>query len=353
MNFFLQTHIVKKGETLEQIAAMYQIPDVEILKFYHYQNVPKNANHLGTSLLSGQEIFIPGKNEIENILLIRNQSMKEKNNQVTSLIENDTLLPQFAKIDHHFIITIKDFSDNNLNNKTNIEVHLKYLGKQNQHYIFSYYKKVISVNGEQPDLKIYELASKCAACLFPTELEIDEKGKIRNLNNYREILSKWKKIRQNLIHEYQDSFSLEYIDDINNSMDVREELIETFNRDLFLQFIFAPYFKKFHQGKIEINERLTENLILFQSQYSISIDDYEIFINQHSQGIDSRSQQEIINNLTASINQHNDENELLESEITASYILDKNDKIIHQADITIESYFYNVKERREIKIDTK
>jgi hypothetical protein len=352
MNFFLQTHIVEKGETLEQIAAMYDVPDLEILKYYHYQNVPKNANHFGTTLLPGQEIFIPDQKEIKKILQIRNKQINEKNFQTNSFIENNLLIPNFSKIDHHFKIDIKDFSDNELINETNIEVHLKYLEKNEQHYIFSYDKKVISANGEQPDLKMYELASKCTTCLFPVELEIDEKGKISNLINYRKILSKWKKIRQNLIHEYQDSYSLDYIDDMNDSMDVREELIETFNQDLFLQFIFAPYFKKFQQGNVEINERLTEHHLLFQSQYSININDHEIYINQHSQCIDPRSQQEIINDLKTTMNQH-DENELLESEITANYNLDKNDKIVYRADITIESYLYNVKERKEIKMDTK
>ncbi|KQT25725.1 hypothetical protein ASG22_03170 [Chryseobacterium sp. Leaf405] len=352
MNFFLQTHIVKPGETLKQIAAMYHIPDVEILKYYHYQNVPKNANHLDTILLAGQEIFVPNRKEIEKILQIRNQRIEEKNFLANSLIENNTLLPHFVKINHHFIINIKDFSDDDLNNESHIEVHLKYLGKQEQHYVFSYHKKLISVNGEQPDLKIYELASKCTQCLFPVEFEIDEKGKIRNLSNYRQILNNWKKIRQKLQHEYQDSYSLDYIDDVNDSMDVREELIETFNRDIFLQFIFASYFKKFHQGNVEINERLTEHLILFQSQYSISVDDHKICINQHSQCTDSRSQQEIINHIKPSSNQHN-ENELLESEITASYNLEKNDKILRQAHVTFESYLYNMKDRREIKIEMK
>lgn len=351
MSLFLQTHIVKKGETLEQIAEMYNIPNVEILKYYHYQNVPKNANHLGASLISGQEIFVPDSKEIEKILQIKNKISEEKKFQTNSLIENNILLPSFSKINHYYHINIKDLSDDALNHETKLEVHLKYIGKKDQHYIFSYHKKVLSVNGEEPDLKIYELASECTNCLFPAELEIDEKGFIKNLNNYREILNNWKNIRQKLIHEYQDSYSLDYIDDVNDSMDMREELIENFSRDIFLQFIFAPYFKNFHRGNAELNERFTEHRLLFQSQYSISIDD-EIYINQHSQCIDQRSQQEIINYLKTNNNQPN-ENEFLESKINANYTVLKGDKILQHADITTESFLYNIKERREIKIDLK
>lgn len=351
MSIFLQTHIAKHGETLEQIAAMYNIPDVEILKHHHYQNVPKNANHLGITLLHGQEIFIPDRKEIENIIAAKKSRLDAKNNQVNSFIENNILLPVFPKVDTHYKVSVKDFTDDILKNETAFEVHLKYLGKKEQYYIFSYHKKIQSVNGEQPDLKVYELALECTEHLFPAALEIDERGKIGNINNYRDILNRWKNNRQNLLQKYHNSGSLEYIDDVNDTMDVREELIEVFCQDVLLQFIFAPYFKQFNQGNTEINEKLSEDRILYQSQYFVGVNE-EIYVNQHSQCIDARSQQEIINNVKTSTLEHH-EDELLHSEITADYTISKDTKIVQTAEIKIESFLFQVLERTQIKIDIK
>ncbi len=76
MNFYIKTHIVQKGETLEDIVSQYNIPDVEMLRYFHNQNVPKNHNHIGSIISVGQEIFIPEKTDIEKITAIQNSREK-------------------------------------------------------------------------------------------------------------------------------------------------------------------------------------------------------------------------------------------------------------------------------------
>ena len=44
MNFFVQTHIVQQGETLDDIIQKYKIPSVEILRYFHNQNVVSREN---------------------------------------------------------------------------------------------------------------------------------------------------------------------------------------------------------------------------------------------------------------------------------------------------------------------
>ena len=70
MNFFVHTHIVQQGETLDDIIQKYKIPSVEILRYFHNQNVVSRDNLVGNKVFKGQEIFIPtpqdiGKIEIE------------------------------------------------------------------------------------------------------------------------------------------------------------------------------------------------------------------------------------------------------------------------------------------------
>ncbi|MEI7488072.1 MAG: LysM peptidoglycan-binding domain-containing protein, partial [Chryseobacterium sp.] len=126
MKLFLRHHIVKKGETLEQIAALYNVPSVEILKYYHYKNVPKDSNHIGHTLFEGQEIFVPESNDIEQILLERKQALENRLEQSNSLIKNSSLLPNFTGIDHTYKVKITDFNEDNIENETEFEIDIQY-----------------------------------------------------------------------------------------------------------------------------------------------------------------------------------------------------------------------------------
>lgn len=73
MDIFIKTHIVKKGETLEEIAAMYEIPEVAILRDFHNTMVPDIRNCIGREISSGFELFIPQK---EDVLKVFNNILK-------------------------------------------------------------------------------------------------------------------------------------------------------------------------------------------------------------------------------------------------------------------------------------
>lgn len=351
MNIFLQTHIVKKGETLEQIAEMYNIPDITILKDHHYQHMADDSNHLGPTLFAGQEIFIPDQKEIEYYILRKKQVLEERKNRANHLIENGILLPVFNEMDEKIQFIIHDFSDDVLQNTSEFEVRLKYLEKEEQHFIFLYQKKLLTINGEKAEMKAYELALKCSSCLYPAGLEIDAHRKIHDIKNYREILKRWKTAQQNLLKIYTDKNSLAYIEDVNRTIEVKEELIKTYMEDLFLQSYFYPYFKKYTSGKNESNSRYMSERILYKNQYLITIAE-DISVRLDSESIDDRSQQEILNHLPMSNAEH-DEDELLESKITGNFSLSKQYKLLQQADIMIDSYFYNVKETTKIELNLK
>ncbi|WP_267404244.1 MULTISPECIES: LysM peptidoglycan-binding domain-containing protein [unclassified Chryseobacterium] len=351
MNIFLQTHIVKKGETLEQIAEMYHIPDLNILKDHHYLHTPDDSNHLGPTLFVGQEIFIPDQKEIEHYILRKKQVLEERTNRANNLIENGILLPIFNEMDEKIQFIIQDFLDDILQNTSEFEVRLKYLEKEEQLFTFLYQKKLLTVNGEKAEMKAYELALKCSACLYPAGLEIDLNRKIHDIKNYHEILKRWKTTQHDLLKTYTDENSIAYIEEVRRTIEVKNELIKAYQQDLFLQTYFYPYFKKYTSGKNESNSRYMPERILYKNQHLLTIAE-DISVTLNAECIDDRSQQEILNHLPISNAEH-DEDELLESKITGNFHLSKQHKLLQQADIIIDSYFYNVKETAKIELNLK
>ncbi len=351
MKFFIKHHIVKRGETLEQIAALYQIDDVELLRYYHHQNVPKNGNHIGHTLFEGQEIFIPEKEDIDEMLMRRKKNADDKNALNDSLIMNGILLPNFSKIKHFYDINIIDELENNSENETQYDVSIQYLGQEEGQHIFHYDRKSILINGEKPDLKVYELALECSAAIFPVELRINQHGKIADISTFRQMIRDWKITSQKLLQKYEDQYSIRYIEIFDYVLTDKESLIRHLRRDLFLQFYFSTYFQKFEQAKLEKVSYFTNHHVKYISQYKMNIAE-KIHITQSSDCIDERTQEEIIRR-TEKLTEKDHEQDLLESHISGNFYLDKEYRILQNAEIKIEMNLYNQKEIKQVGIRIK
>lgn len=321
MRLYLKSHIAKKGETLEQIAEQYQIPDIEILKYFHYQHVPKDSNHLGTTLFAGLEIFIPDENDIRTILEKRNLNSEENNIKNHNQIENGNLLPDFQSIDHTYVVEIRDVSENRIDH-AQFEVLLQYLDKHDSNYIFKFKKENLLLNGQNPELKVYNLALKSASVFSCVEVGINKNGFLSHVHNYEEIYNQWKILTENLYSLYEDALSLRYIDEINTVMEDRDTLTSYLRKEIFLQFYFSVYFKRYAERKSENAAHFLFDEILHENVYEIDINDKLITIKQESQSIDKRSLHEIFGNIKRSEEKYG-ESELPESTITAKYHLDK------------------------------
>lgn len=352
MSFYIQTHIVKKGENLEIIAENYNISEVEILRYYHNQNCSLTMQ-IGSTVLSGQEILIPSQKDIDQIILKRHSLQLESQNKKINSLENKRLLPNFIKLNHTYSIKITDSQkeEKASENITEFEVSLKYVSKDSEgNYIISYHRKNTRINNEIPQLKVYEFALKCASCLNFIECTIDLRGNIIGIHNQKKILDLWnnnKKILENL---YEDQDSLRYIKKFDFVIRSQSNLMKHLKRDLFLQFYFSSFCTKYKNSEANTISKFTMYEVDYQNNYKIELDDF-ITIHQNSECIDQREQQEIL--AYSEIDKETEESKnpyLLESQISADYYLNTANKILHKADIKIKSFFYGVEETTQIEI---
>lgn len=351
MSFYIQTHTVKKGENLEIIAEKYNISDAEMLRYYHNQNCSLRMQ-IGKTILPNQEILIPAQKDIDQIILKRNSLQQESHNKKINSLENQRLFSNLVKLNHTYSIKITDsqkeekFSEN----VTEFQVTLKYVSKDSEgNYIISSHRKNTRINNETPQLKVYEFALKCTACLSFIEFTIDLRGNIIGVHNQKKILDRWNNDKKKLQQLYEDQYSLRYIEKFDFVIRSQSNLMKHLKRDLFLQFYFSSFCADYQNSEADTISKFTMYDVEYQNNYKIELDDF-ITIHQNSECIDQREQQEIlayneIDKEEEKINSH-----LLESQISADYYLNTANKILHKADIKIKSFFYGIEETTQIEI---
>lgn len=325
MRFFIKTHIVKKGETLKSIAELYNIPDVELLRYFHHQNSPKDSNHLGHQVVIGQEIFIPEQEDIENYALQR-KNIAEKNKEKRKFhLKNSDFTPNLHFQNNCYKISITEFSEHKESGDT-LEFEGEFQYKDNSP-VLQYHKRNIRVINGQSDLKLYDLALEVLEKMYPVEYSIHPKTKqIESIANSKFLSSKWRDNRTKLLEKYTDSYSLKYIQWIDYAE--KNHFIDFLKKDLFLQFLFAPY-GKYQDGKMEKDLSFGTPSISYKNEMSMEILEHQIEIIQHSKSIDQFST------------------------ITAKYLLEPNHHLLDEGKIEIESSFYGDKKRLEIEIKKK
>lgn len=349
MEIYIKTHIVKKGETLESIVSKYNISDVEVLRYFHNQNAPKDRNHVGREIYAGQEIFIPSQSDIEKISAIR----KEKEDERYISLKNNFLQPDISAVKQHYKVKITHSVQNGFKAKEQLEfdAHIEYCGKtEDSRPVLQYRKDNYLINSEKSGLKLYDLALFGTEFLYPVEfsLSTDKIFKPHEINNINELKTRWSKRKKELQLVYKDSYSSRYIQTMDEAMN--DGFSKYFMTDFFIQFFFAPY-SEFVCGRSAGERYFHSYRITYQDRMEMEILENTIEIEQKAYCTDPRTAQQILAKWRSEDNDFQEDiAQLVESDISATYQLSKKNKTLKNANATINTLFYDEGETIEIEI---
>ncbi len=350
MSLFIKTHIVQKGETLEYIVSKYDIPNTEMLRYFHNQNAQKNSNHIGAVVFAGQEIFIPEKTDIENIIQEQNNRKKEKKRQEQNHLKNKILYPDAFVIKKQYRITIES-EKSDVSEKISFDVYFRYIGADaNSLPILEYKKENYIINDELPDTKLHNLVTEAIQFLYPLEFSIEKNcAKPHKIINLKKIKKRWENTKNKVKSSYSDAYSLKYVKMMDEA--INEGLSKYILNDLFLQFFFSPYVD-YENGNYLGERNFHTYRIRYQDTMKMQITADEIEIEQKAYCIDPRTPQQILAKWKPDEENIQEENkEVLESYIEGNYILDINNKILKEAKIELKTNFYE-EETIQIEIST-
>ncbi len=261
MSFYIKTHIVQKGETLETITSKYNIPDVEMLRYFHNQNCPKDSNHIGSIISAGQEIFIPEKHDIDRIVLDR----KMRANQLFHVQQekqwNRFLNFPFTKSNHQYKAILQEEGEKDTHSFT---IKIEYVKTIENLYYLNISQSEIQYNNDVPDNSIELLASEINKHFYPLQIIVDEKGLIKKANSIFTIQQNWNSKKSDLYEFFPGEFGKKILVAVENKLYDSENLGNQFNLNIVWGLLFRGITGKYENGFSEKKINLLKNDLKFQ-----------------------------------------------------------------------------------------
>ncbi|SDQ16964.1 hypothetical protein SAMN05421664_0856 [Chryseobacterium soldanellicola] len=241
MDFYIKTHIVEKGETLELIAGMYNIPEVEMLRDFHNNNVPNVKNCIGWTVAAGEELFIPQQKDILKVLDTRKSRINEQfEKQQNRLLKRYFDFP-FYKGRHQYLITVNDKNDS-----SSFLLEIEHVMENEEKFHLKINQK--RGNNEEPDSSVEKMADDINENLFPIELIINKLGIIEKINNSHDLKANWKSKKEDLYEFFEGNIGKIFLDKIESSLSDIEKLKKMLNENLLWKLLLNSYLGGYADG---------------------------------------------------------------------------------------------------------
>ncbi|MCU7619285.1 hypothetical protein NZ698_19060 [Chryseobacterium sp. PBS4-4] len=328
---------ISKGTTLEELANFFRLTE-EQLKRYHNTYCPLDdlighdiPNHVTIIYVPPEDkelrekIFNPnGGNYIS--YKSKNTLDNKKSYQKRYGIIQKTFHDDKEKLKIHYEIEIK---------KTNTNVELT------RHPVY--------INHQRPDFIVEEIADKVGDILYPLQLGLNDNGSIKEIINFKEIDSRWRKLKPELEDYYKGEITGDIIKKIENQLKSKSRTLAKIKDSLFYLLHFIPIYEVFDENKKytfhqEIPFVHEQKNILFEITMSIDEEISEtkkIFIKAEGKSVDNI----FSNNPEKSVNSEDSGDEKSKGSFYFTYKLNSKDNSIFSiyGEVGIELSAYDTK----------
>lgn len=261
MGIYVITHIVEKGETLEDIAAIYGIPDVRMLFSFHHLYVPENKNHLGKVLYEGQEIFVPTRDDIEKMIADRDKRRQENFDRKLHKLRTRTFYFPFFKTNYNYLVTIKDAGSENV---YTMSLLIEYFNKNDDDlYPLRIHQSEIKCNNTLPNLSVEIMASEVNKTIFPLEIYVNKKGLVEKINRIYDFRKKFKRNKSELEEFFEGEVGAKLIEQISYEVSDSITLSKYLNSNILWAILLRGRVGNYKDGICEKEMRLLNDHELF------------------------------------------------------------------------------------------
>lgn len=178
-------------------------------------------------------------------------------NEEQLLVYNNSIHFNFKNFIREYTVQIYidgEVYDDTSNISYNVKVH--YTKEYTKPYFFA--EVIISnllLNGKLPQTTMQNIALKCSKTIEKCVFQVNSKNEIIGLDNYKEILEKWRKTKDAIIQEYDGEIVDKYLILFEKSLVNETILLEKIKKNLFINQYFFPIFDEpyhgFHKKNVE------------------------------------------------------------------------------------------------------
>ncbi|MDN3673010.1 hypothetical protein QWY99_08095 [Flavobacterium branchiarum] len=203
--------------------------------------------------------------------------------------------------------TCKNFENDTLISSVHYEVEMicNQSYDNNNSFFFEIDRKQVYVDNTEPDLKIEQIADRCAQAIFPIRIKVSEDVKIMRITNHDDIKKRWPEIKKKLSEYYKGNIVSEILDKFEVTLYDMTLLGQSIFKTWFFHLYFRPLYTTY--TKNEALEFIWESPVFGHQMISYAVqqtieEQYsatdKLFINVKGKSIDKRAINEVLNGYT-------------------------------------------------------
>ncbi|PQL92354.1 LysM peptidoglycan-binding domain-containing protein [Apibacter adventoris] len=228
----MKKYHIQKGDTLESIAHSFGISVFELRDFHN--------THCELSQLLGDKLT----SHIKEILYQTKEDGIQKDfSELKEKESFELVLNPDASVESYGVQI--SFFENEVENSLKYNLKLRWL----QRNLVKIQREKLYINNEESNLMADELAHAISSVLYPLELKVNSAGEITDINNYPEIVQRWKESLPKLQKYYKGEQTEKYIRKNEHVLSNPDLLFRSLTNDWFLHAFFNGLYHKYDLKK--------------------------------------------------------------------------------------------------------
>lgn len=241
---------ISKGTTLKELAIFFKLTE-EQLKRYHNTYCPLD-DLIGYDIPAHVSIIYVPPDDIE----AREKIFNPKGGNYVNYKSKNTL-DNKGSFNKRYGIIQKTF----INGKEKLKIHYETEIKKNNNKV-EIKRNSVYLNNQRPDLILEQMADKIGNTIYPLELELNDDGSIKGINNQQAILDRWLMLKPQLEDYYKGKESEQLFQKVGRNIRSRSKFLHKIKDSLFYVMYFFPLYETFNDDKkyiFKMNLPLEEN----------------------------------------------------------------------------------------------
>ncbi|GAA5084108.1 hypothetical protein GCM10023210_03520 [Chryseobacterium ginsengisoli] len=253
INISISTYDVRKGDTLESVAAELGISSEELKRYHNSYCDLKEL--IGYDLKNVRSILIPSADKIAE--LKKNKTLVSRNNELPSKYLFENFYAKQYEVKEHFE---KPDAENLIIDYT-VSVNIREI--KGRGFIAEVKSSGFKKNDETPDDKISQLSIASMESIYPVSFIIPAQGRINGFYDHKEIAKKFKDKRPDLEDFFVGEVSQIYFDKFQNCLKDENFLLNQFRSTMMYQVLFLK------MDWLHKNKPWEEELYLIQNSFPV------------------------------------------------------------------------------------